>query len=192
MSYPLHWLRPNKCCLWEVKLVFYLYVFSLICQSRVSPSGRGLGRSLHYPKGRPVPLMSLHCFSPKNFDYEIFRQFFAILPKIPPKLNPNEKPWKVFMYFEKEQFIMLVLFHGYFSNDFWVCRLPIQNHLKLSITAKRWNVAKHSAQNSISLEHVKKTSMPNPVESLEYIKCYSLSMLTPMWCFVQFGTICTI
>ena len=43
--------------------------------------------------------------------------FLPFCPKYPPKLNPNEKPWKVFMYFEKEQFIMLVLFHGYFSND---------------------------------------------------------------------------
>ena len=70
------------------------------------------------PKVGLSPSCPSTVFPKKNFDYEIFRQFFAILPKIPHKLNPNEKPWKVFMYFEKEQFIMLVLFHGYFSNDF--------------------------------------------------------------------------
>ena len=51
---------------------------------------------------------------------------------------------------------------------------PIQNHLKLSITEKR-NKAKYLTLNSIRFKFVKKTSIPNPVKSLGYIKCYSLS-----------------
>ena len=54
-------------------------------------------------------------------------------------------------------------------------RLPNQNHLKCSITEKRRNKTKYLTWNSIRLKFVKKTSMPNPVKSLGYIKCYSLS-----------------
>ena len=52
-------------------------------------------------------------------------------------------------------------------------RPPIQNHPKPSITEKRRNKAKYLTGNSIKLQFVKKTSMPNSVESLEYIKCLS-------------------
>ena len=59
-------------------------------------------------------------------------------------------------------------------------RLPIQNHLILSITEKRRNNTKYLTINSIRLKFVKKTSMPNPVKSLGYIKCYSSSSPRPV------------
>ena len=59
-------------------------------------------------------------------------------------------------------------------------RLVIQNHSKSSITEKRRNEAKYLTWNSIRLKSVKKTSMPNPVKSLGYIKCYSSSSPRPV------------
>ena len=44
-------------------------------------------------------------------------------------------------------------------------------------TEKRWNKAKHLNWNSIRLEFVKKTSMPNSVKGLGYIKGYSSGSL---------------
>ena len=58
------------------------------------------------------------------------------------------------------------------SNINW--RLSIQNHLKPSITAKRRNNAKHLTWNSIRLKFMK-ISIPDPVKSLGYMKCCSLS-----------------
>ena len=55
--------------------------------------------------------------------------------------------------------------------SFW--RLPIQNHLKPSITEKRRNKAKYLTWNSLRLKFVKKTCMPKPVKSLGYIKRYT-------------------
>ena len=46
-----------------------------------------------------------------------------------------------------------------------------------SFTEKRWNKAKHLNWNSIRLEFVKKTSMPNSVKGLGYIKGYSSGSL---------------
>ena len=60
-------------------------------------------------------------------------------------------------------------------NWIFLRRLTIQNHSKLSITEKRQNKAKYLTWNSIGLRFVKKTSIPNPVKSLKYIKCYSSS-----------------
>ena len=60
-------------------------------------------------------------------------------------------------------------------NWIFLWSLPIQNHLKLSITEKRRNKAKYQTWNSIRLKFVKKTSMQNPVKSLGYIKCHSSS-----------------
>ena len=51
----------------------------------------------------------------------------------------------------------------------------IQNHSKPSITEKRRNRAKYLTWNSTRLKFVKKTSLPNPVECLGYIKCRSSS-----------------
>ena len=45
-------------------------------------------------------------------------------------------------------------------------RLPIQNHLKPSITQKRRNKAKYLTWNSIRFTFVKKTSMPNLLTSM--------------------------
>ena len=59
-------------------------------------------------------------------------------------------------------------------------RLPIQNHLKLIITEKRRNMAKYLTWNSIRLKSVKKTTTPNSVKSLGYIKCYSSSSPRPV------------
>ena len=60
-------------------------------------------------------------------------------------------------------------------NWIFLRRLTIQNHSKLSITEKRQNKAKYLTWNSIGLKFVKKTSIPNPVKSLKYIKWYSSS-----------------
>ena len=59
-------------------------------------------------------------------------------------------------------------------------RLPIQNHLKASTTEKGQNKAKYLSRNYIRRKFVKKTSMPNPIERLGYIKCYSSSILSKM------------
>ena len=48
------------------------------------------------------------------------------------------------------------------------------------ITEKRKTKVKYLTSNSIRLELVKKTSMPNPVEGLGYIKCYSSHSLRPV------------
>ena len=50
-------------------------------------------------------------------------------------------------------------------NWIFLWRIPIQNHLKLSITKKRRTEAKYLTWNSIWLEFVKKTSMPNLAKS---------------------------
>ena len=50
-------------------------------------------------------------------------------------------------------------------------RLPIQNRLDPFITEKRKNKAKYLTRNPIRLTFVLKTSMPNYLESLRYIKC---------------------
>ena len=47
------------------------------------------------------------------------------------------------------------------------------DHPKLSITEKRRNKSKYLTRKSIRFKFVKKTSMPNPVKTLGYIKCYS-------------------
>ena len=60
-------------------------------------------------------------------------------------------------------------------NWIFLQRLFIQNYSKPSITEKRKNKAKYLTWNSITLKFVKKTSMSNPVKSLGYIKCHSLS-----------------
>ena len=65
-------------------------------------------------------------------------------------------------------------------------RLPTQNHLKLFITEKRRNKSKYLSWNSIRLKFVKKTSMPNPVKSLGYIKCYSSSSPRPVKSHINF------
>ena len=54
-------------------------------------------------------------------------------------------------------------------------RFPIQINSKESITEKRRNKVKYLAWNSIRLKFAKRTSMSNPVKSLEYIECYRLS-----------------
>ena len=63
------------------------------------------------------------------------------------------------------------------SNINWIFlwRLPIQNHLKSSISEKRRNKAKYLTWSSIRLKFVKKTNMPNPVKSLGYVECFSSS-----------------
>ena len=61
------------------------------------------------------------------------------------------------------------------SNWIFLWRLPIQNHLKLSVTEKRRNKARYLTWNFIRHKFGKKNSMPNPVRSLGYIKCYSSS-----------------
>ena len=68
------------------------------------------------------------------------------------------------------------------SNIKWIFlwRLSIQKHSKLSITEKRGNTTKYLIWNSVSLKFVKKTSMPNPVKTLGYIKCHSSSSPTPV------------
>ena len=55
-------------------------------------------------------------------------------------------------------------------NWIFLGRLLIQNHLKSFITEKRWNKTKYLTWNSIRHKVVKKSNMPNPVESLGYIK----------------------
>ena len=65
-------------------------------------------------------------------------------------------------------------------NWIFLWRLPIQNHSKPSITEKRRNKAKYLTWNSVRLKFVKKTSMPNPVKSFEYIKCYRLRSPRPV------------
>ena len=59
-------------------------------------------------------------------------------------------------------------------------RLPIQNHLKPSITAKRRSKAKYLTWNSLRRKFVKKTIMPNLGKSLGYVKCYSSSSWRPV------------
>ena len=65
-------------------------------------------------------------------------------------------------------------------NWIFLARLPIQNQSKPSITKKRRNKNKYFIWNSIRLMFLKKTSMLNPVESCEYIKCCSSSSTRPM------------
>ena len=65
-------------------------------------------------------------------------------------------------------------------NWIFLWRLPIQNHLKPSITEKRRNKAKYLTWNSIRRKFEKKTSMTNPVKSLGCIKCYSSSSPRPV------------
>ena len=60
-------------------------------------------------------------------------------------------------------------------NWIFLWRLRIKNHLKPSITEKRRNKAKYLIWHSIRVKFLKKTSMPNPVKSFGYIKCYSSS-----------------
>ena len=64
-------------------------------------------------------------------------------------------------------------------------RLPIQNHLKVSTTEKGQNKAKYLSRNYIRRKFVKKTSMPNPIERLGYIKCYSSGILSKMKLQIQ-------
>ena len=65
-------------------------------------------------------------------------------------------------------------------NWIFLWRFPIQDHLKLPITEKRRNKTRYLTWNSIRLQDVKKTSMPNFVESLGYIKCCSSSNPRPV------------
>ena len=69
-------------------------------------------------------------------------------------------------------------------------RLPIQNHLKLSITEERRSKAKYPTWNSIGFEFLKKTSMARSVESLEYIKYHISSSPRPIKClrsYIQYN-----
>ena len=59
------------------------------------------------------------------------------------------------------------------GNWIFLWRLPIQNNLKPSNTEKRRNKVKYLIWMSIRLKSVKKTSWPNPVKGLGYIKFYS-------------------
>ena len=59
-------------------------------------------------------------------------------------------------------------------------RLSIQNHSKPSITVKRRNNAKNLTWKSLRFKFMKKTSMPNPVKRLGYIKCHSLTSPRPV------------
>ena len=59
------------------------------------------------------------------------------------------------------------------GNWIFLWRLPIQNNLKPSNTKKRRNKVKYLIWMSIRLKSVKKTSRPNPVKGLGYIKFYS-------------------
>ena len=59
------------------------------------------------------------------------------------------------------------------GNWIFLWRLPIQNNLKPSNTEKRRNKVKYLIWMSIRLKSVKKTSRPNPVKGLGYIKFYS-------------------
>ena len=59
--------------------------------------------------------------------------------------------------------------------EIFLWRLLIQNYSKTCITEKRQNKAKYLTRNSIRLKFLKKTSMPNPVKSVGYIKCHSSS-----------------
>ena len=59
-------------------------------------------------------------------------------------------------------------------NWIFFCRLPMQNHLKLS-TEKRRNNSEYLTCNSIRLKFAKKNCIPKPVKSLAYIKCHSSS-----------------
>ena len=65
-------------------------------------------------------------------------------------------------------------------NWIFLWRLPIQTHSKTSITDKRRNKVKYLTWNSIRFKFVRKTSIPNHVESLGYIKCYSSSSPRPV------------
>ena len=53
-------------------------------------------------------------------------------------------------------------------NWIFLRKLPIQDHLKLSITEKRQTKAKYLNRKFIRLKFVKNTSVPNPVKSLGY------------------------
>ena len=59
-------------------------------------------------------------------------------------------------------------------------RFPTQNLLKPPITEKRRNKANYLIRNSIGFKFLGKTSMPNSVESLVYINCYSSSSSRPV------------
>ena len=65
-------------------------------------------------------------------------------------------------------------------NRIFLWKRPIQNHSKPSITEKRKNKAKYLTLNSITIKLVKKTSMPNPLKSLGYIKWYSSGTSRPV------------
>ena len=58
-------------------------------------------------------------------------------------------------------------------------RLPTQNHSKPSFTVKRQNKVKYLTQ-KFKIPKFQKTSIPNSVESPEYIKCYSFSSPRPV------------
>ena len=62
----------------------------------------------------------------------------------------------------------------------FLIRFSIQNHSKPSTTKKGRNNTNYLTWNLIRIKFVKKTSMPNSVESLGYIKCYSLSSPRPV------------
>ena len=57
---------------------------------------------------------------------------------------------------------------------------PLNAIYYLEKMEKRRNKAKHLTWNFVRLKFVKKISMPNPVKSLGYIKCYSLSSPRPI------------
>ena len=59
-------------------------------------------------------------------------------------------------------------------------KLSIQNNFKQSIAEKWKTMAKNLTWNSIRLAFVKKTCMPNPIKSFEYITCYNLNNLKPI------------
>ena len=66
-------------------------------------------------------------------------------------------------------------------NWIFLWRLPIQNHPKPSINEKRRNKPKYLTWNSIWLKFsLQIVRISNPVKSLGYIKCYSLSNPSPV------------
>ena len=62
-------------------------------------------------------------------------------------------------------------------NWIFLWRLPMQNHTKPSITEERGKTTKCHTWSFIRSKFLKKTSMPDSVKRLGYIKCHHLSLL---------------
>ena len=63
-------------------------------------------------------------------------------------------------------------------NKIFLWRIPIQNHLMLSIAEKRQNKATYLTQIFIRLKFMKKTSMPNSIKSFVYVYIYYIIYLS--------------